>query len=239
MQQGRMKIYKAGWHLAATFGILATPLVFLFLFSKFAGIEIVRLFRDIALSSVRLFAAYGIAVVFGWLFAVLFYRGKRSVVALPLFDVLQSFPTFAALPLAAAIWGATNGTVIFFLVITIIWPIFFSVLSSLKLIQHDWKDAATILRMDRMTYFRKFLWPVTVPGLMTGTIVGLGEGWEALVATEMVVRMQGGLGSFFQAFSGDLPITALGILGLLLLIFSMNKLVWLPLLERSHRRMGE
>src|SRR5205814_1236311 len=118
--------------------------------------------------------AFTIALVLAWMLAVLFYKGKRSNVALPLFDVLQSFPTFAALPLAVAVWGPSNTTVIFFLVISILWPLFFSILSALKLIKHDWEDAVEMSGLRGFDYFRLFLFPITIPAIITGSIIGLG-----------------------------------------------------------------
>lgn len=113
----------------------------------------------------------------------------------------------------------------------------FSIVSSLKLIRRDWEEAVEMTGLRGFNYWRKFLWPVSFPGLVTGSIIGLGEGWEALVATEMIVKTKSGLGHFFQVFLNNPPITGLGILGLLLLIFSLNKLIWLPLLDWGHRQM--
>ncbi len=239
MHAKRIKIYHSRWHLAATFGVIAVPFLAFLAVSRFAQIGSADLFRNILISSLRLLAAYVIAAAFAWIWAASFHSGRRAAIALPFFDVLQSFPTFAALPTAVIFFGASNTTVIVFLVFTIIWPIFFSIISSLKLVKRDWEEAVHISGIRGTAYIKKFLWPASVPGLVTGSIVGLGEGWEALVATEIVVQTQSGLGSFFNAFSRFPGITAFGILGLLLLIFSMNKLIWLPLLERSHRMMEE
>ncbi len=234
-----VKIYQNHWHLALTIGIIAAPFVFLLLFSGIAHIARRVLFTDIFISSFRLLIAYIIAIICGWIWAVSFYRGKRAAIALPIFDVLQSFPTFAALPLATYYMGISNTTVIIFLVITVIWPIFFSLISSLKLIKPDWEEAAEIYGLSGFDYVRYFLFPVSIPGLITGSIVGLGEGWEALVATEIIVNIKSGLGTFFSTFSQNTGVTVFGIIGLLLLIFSINKLIWVPLLDWSHQRMGE
>ena len=239
MRKKSAKIYASWWHLAFTLFLIIIPFLFFLLSSRFAEIATNKLFFDILVSFFRLFVAYSIAAFLGWLFAVLFYHGKRSAIALPLFDVLQSFPTFAALPLAALVWGASNFTIIFFLTITIIWPIFFSTISSLKLIKHEWEEAGEMTRIKGLSYLRWFLIPVSVSGVITGSIIGLGEGWEALVATEIIVNAKGGLGNFFQFFSQNPAITAFGILGLLITIFSINKLLWLPLLEWSHKKMEE
>lgn len=239
MPRHRVHIYKNRLHLAVTIATIVLPFLFLLIFSGVAKISAGTLFLDIAVSLWRLLVAYGVAVVLGWLMAVCFYRGKRAHIALPLFDVLQSFPTFAALPMAVYFWGETNFTVIVFLVLTVLWPIFFSILSSMRLIKHDWQDAVEIAGLRGWPHLKLFLFPVSIPGLVTGSIVGLGEGWEALVATEMIVQIRTGLGSFFTAHSTEPTITAFGILGFLLLIFVVNKLLWIPLLDWSHGLMEE
>ena len=239
MKRLRVRIYKSRPHLYITILTVIAPFAYLFFFSELAHIAAGELFYNLFVSCWRLLVAYAIAVALGWTMAVCFYRGRQAEVALPIFDVLQSFPTFAALPTAVYFWGQTNFTTIFFLVITVIWPIFFSILSSMKLIKHDWGEAVEIAGLRGWNYFRYFLLPLSLPGLITGSIVGLGEGWEALVATEIIVGMKTGLGQFFESNAENTAVTAFGILGFLILIFVINKLVWIPLLDRGHHMMEE
>src|SRR5262245_52148821 len=116
-------VYKSWKHLLVTIIVVVLPFLFFLVFSKAAALDTQTLFADVFISVGRLFAAYVLAAFFGWLFAVNFYHGKRASVALPVFDVLQSFPTFALLPLATLTLGKSETTIIFFLIITIIWPI--------------------------------------------------------------------------------------------------------------------
>jgi len=234
-----LKIYKSGWHLAITLAFVVAPFLFLLIFSKIGGLNTSELFGNLGISLLRMFIAYIIALALAWILAVSFFRGKRALIALPLFDVVQSFPTFAALPLAVYFLGESNLTVIIFLVVTIIGSMLFSIISSLKLIRFDWEDAVKIYDVHGWSYVRKFLLPVSIPGLITGSIIGLGNGWQALIATEIIVQVKSGLGSFFSLFSNNFAITSFGILGFLILIFSINKLVWTPLLERWHSRMED
>ena len=165
--------------------LVVIPFLFLLFFARISQIATSSLLYDVSISLFRLAVAYVISAVLGWFFAVAFYKGRKSSVALPVFDVLQSFPTYAALPLAVLYWGPSNFTVIFFLVLAIVWPIFFSVISSLKLIRKDWDEAVEISNLSGLSYLRLFLVPITIPGLITGSVIGLGDGWEALVATEI------------------------------------------------------
>ena len=232
-------IYQSRLHLLVTAFFVVVPFVFFLLFAQICRLDQRVLLSDVAVSTVRIFAAYLVSVLLAWTWAVLFYRGRAASVALPFFDVLQSFPTFAALPLAVTFLGSTNFTVIFFLVFTIIWPIFFTTVSSLKLIRPDYHETVQIYGVHGWDYLRYFLLPASIPGVITGTIIGLGEGWEAVVATEIIVLVHGGLGYFFEKASSNSTVTMFGILGLLLFIFSINKLIWLPLLEWSHRKLEE
>jgi len=143
------------------------------------------------------------------------------------------------LPLIAYIWGASEGVIITFVVLNITWPIFFSVLTSLRLIKRDWEEAASVVGLKGWNYFRYFLAPASVPGLITGSIIGLGDGWQTLVATEVIVRTPIGLGGFFDAHSTNPVVTTFGVCVFLVFIFILNRALWTPLLLWSQRHMEE
>ena len=104
------RIYRSRLHLLVTVLFIVLPFLFFLFFARFAQLSIHELFNNISTSVIRLVIAYVISVVFAWVFAVLFYQGKRAIIALPVFDVLQSFPTFAALPIAISqLPGQPNG----------------------------------------------------------------------------------------------------------------------------------
>ncbi len=231
------KTYKNKLHVGITLLFVALPFVFFLVFSTVAHLSFPELLGDLVLSSARLLLAYLLAATIGWVCAVLFYRGPLATVALPIFDVLQSFPTFAALPIAVLFWGPSETTIISFLVITIIWPIFFSIVSNLTMMRKDWQEAITIYHLRGWNYLQYYLIPASRAGFVTGSIVGLGEGWEALIATEIIVSAPHGLGAFFTSVNTNTSVTTFGILGFLLLIFSVNKLIWLPLLHWSHKHL--
>jgi ABC-type nitrate/sulfonate/bicarbonate transport system permease component len=232
-------LYRSWNHVAVTVLFVLLPFVYFLAVSQLAGIDAGSFLQGVVVSFFRILIAYSIAVTLAWFCAITFYQGKVSEIALPFFDVLQSFPTFALLPLVTYVWGPQTVTVIFFLVITIIWPSLFSIISSLRSARQDWIEAAQMSGISGFKYIRHFLWPISLPGVITGSVIGLGEAWEALVATEIIVGINTGLGSFFKSVSQNGYLTGLGIFGLLVLIFCINKLVWLPLLSFSHRKMEE
>lgn len=227
-------------HLIVSFSVLLLPLVGLFVFSKISGISFGTTIADLLVSMWRLGIAFIISTIAAWVLVVILVRGGRTEDAsLAVFDVLQSLPTFTILPVAVRFLGDSEATIITFLVITIIWPIIFSIVSSLKQADRSWNEAVIISRIKGIDYIRYYLLPVTLPGIVTGAIIGLGDGWEALIATELLLNTQTGLGPFFQGFSNNSSMTLFGVLVFLSVIFTINKFIWLPLLEKSHRLMEQ
>lgn len=222
-------------HILIGYAVLVLPLISLLVFSLVSKISFTSALADLFISVWRLGIAFIIATILAWVSVVLLIRGRTESGALAVFDVLQSLPTFTILPIAVHYLGDGEMTIILFLAITIIWPIIFSIVSSLKQIDHSWHEAIAISRIKGWHYIKYFLFPVTAPGIVTGAIIGLGDGWEALIATELLLQTKRGLGPFFGTFSTNSTMTLFGVLIFLSFIFALNKFIWLPLLEKSHR----
>ena len=62
----------------------------------------------------------------------------------------------------------------------------------------------------------------------------------AIVGAE-IIGISPGIGQFLNgaAVKGQYEILTFGIIGLLLFLFTINKLIWLPLLKRSHEYSHE
>lgn len=230
-----LRLYKKRWHIAFTFLIIILPFLFIIIFSRLSGVEMTQVFTDLGASFMRIATAYIISVILAVLGALILGQGKLGNFLLPFFDVLQSFPSFALLPIFTIWFGVGNATAIFFLVVTMVWPILFSMLSVLHMARQDLREAAYVFGARGVKKIFYFMLPVAFPGLIVGSIVGLGEGWEAIVGAE-IIGITPGIGGFLNAASeaGNIKILSFGIAALLLFLFSVNKLVWLPLLRRSH-----
>ena len=235
-----VRIYKKRWHLLLTMFVVALPFLFVWFFVPDTVINRRDFSLDLLYSTIRLIIAFFISVVLAIVLGLSLSKGKLGDFFLPVFDVLQSFPSFAVLPLAVHYFGKSDLTVISFLVITIIWPVLFAVISSLKLVKAEWEEAAQIYGATGVKRFFHFALPLSYPGLITGSIVGLGEGWEAVVGAEIIVGLGNhGLGNFFLEHGETGKVALFGVFALLLFIFAMNKIIWLPLLEKSHKLLSE
>lgn len=230
-----LKIYKNRWHLFITFGVVILPFIFILVFSRITGVETTQVFVDIGASLFRVLIAYFVSVVLAILLAVFLGQGKFGDFFLPVFDVLQSFPSFALLPLLTVWFGIGSTAAILFLVATMLWPILFSTLSAIRMARDDLEEAAFIFGAKGIKKILYFTVPIAFPGLIIGSVVGIGEGWEAIVGAE-IIGITPGIGGFLNSASssGNLKVLSFGIIALLLFLFSLNKIIWLPLLKRSH-----
>ena len=206
----------------------------------FAGVAWHTLADALLRSTYRLILAYGIAVFFGAAIALSVGAGRLSNYVFPIFDVLQNIPSFALIPLFIYFFGFTDTMIVVFAATSIIWPILFSVLTAIRTAPMDLVDAATVFGATGIKRTIHFHFPLSVPALITGSIVGIAIGWEAVIGAE-IIGNAGGFGAFITNAStgGVSPAVIAGIVGLLVIVFVMNRLIWSPLLSESAHRYAE
>ncbi len=182
----------------------------------------------------RLAFAYAIAAALGVTIALIVGWSPFADVLFPLFDILQNVPSFALFPLFIYFLGYTNQMIILFAVSSIVWPILFAVLTAIKSAHTDLNDAATIFGARGLRRIRYYLAPLSFPAILTGSIVGIAIGWESVIGAEIISNTSG-FGAFIKNVdaSGVSPAAIAGALGILVIVFIINRLVWAPLLSNS------
>lgn len=165
---------------------------------------------------------------------------KLEAISVPFLDVLQSFPSFALFPLLVLWFGRTAPVTIIVLVITMIWPILFTLLSARKQIREDLLEVAYVFGAKGTKFLHFVLLPLLFPALITGSIVAWGEAWEAIIAAEIIVQVSG-VGTYLAetGSTGNTPILLIGVFLLLALLFILNNYFWLPLLSLSTKYQQE
>ncbi len=232
-QSHNLRIYKKREHLLITFGVLALPIIFILMVGRISQISTSALLFGLGLSFYRLTAAYIISLVLGVALAVTLGRGKIGDFFIPVFDLLQNLPSFALIPAFVILFGYTNKMAILFATSSVLWPILFYALSALRNAKTDFDEAATMFGAVGLKRIFYYLMPSIFPAIVTGSIVGISIGWEAVIGVE-IIGLSNGLGVFLNsAAQSDKKTLILGIIALLLVVFSINKLIWLPLLKKS------
>ncbi|HEY0422976.1 MAG TPA: ABC transporter permease subunit [Rhodopila sp.] len=107
-----------------------------------------------------------------------FFRGSRGI---------------AWLPLAILWFGFTNTTTLTIVIYTLIVPIVFNTMTGVRAIPENYALALQSLGAGRLRIVWDVYLPGALPSIVVGMRLGMGYGWRALIASEMLVR-QGGLG---------------------------------------------
>lgn len=202
------------------------------------------------LSTLRMLAAYGLALLFSIGYG---YAAARSATAerllMPVLDILQSIPILSFLPvvLLTLISVLPQGAAVEIAAIILIftsqaWNMTYSFYQAMKTQPRELREAAAVFRFNRWLRFRRVDLPFASLGLIWNSVMSWAGGWFFLMAAEIFrlgdrdFRLPG-LGAYLQTAADRGNTTALwtGIGTLILLIVLLDQLVWRPLLAWAER----
>lgn len=235
----RFKIYTEVRHHVTAIVVVILPLLTLLAIGTFHSVDFKTLFIALSISFYRLFLGYVLSLILGVSIAIFLGDSQLGDAVMPVLDVLQNVPSFALIPLFGLMFGYTDLMAIIFVATSVIWPILFYTLSSLRMGRTDWNEAATIFGARGFKRLLHYTLPLSLPAIVTGSIVGISIGWEAVIGVE-IIGFSSGIGLFLTKASTLQNHTMLvaGMSILLIFVFMINRLVWAPLLQHT-RNYGE
>jgi len=228
-------IIKYKYYVSFIIGGLLSLLFGIFFLEKIKIVSVTHLWLGLMVSLLRLILAYLLSLTVALIIAFFIGQNKIGDRFIPLFDLLQNLPSFALIPFFIYFFGYTNFMVIIFAASSMLWPILFYVIHSLKTARSDFNDAATIF--GAVGWKRKiyYLFPLCFSAAITGSIVSFSIGWEAVIGIE-IIGLSNGIGVFLNnAISSNRGAFIFGLFVLLLIVFIINRLVWMPLLKKSQQ----
>ncbi len=113
---------------------------------------------------------------------------------MPMVYVAQLIPGLAWIPIAILLFGIGNTATVFMIVLTALSPVAVNMVAGLKSASEDHLRVARMAGARARDTFRHVLLPGSIPHLLSGLRVGLGNSWRVVVAAEMVVGTGTGLG---------------------------------------------
>jgi len=199
----------------------------------------------------RMIAAYILVVIFGITYGLIagLYEKPRKVM-LPLLDILQSIPVLGYLPAAILFFinlfpGELGVEIASVLLIFTgeVWAVTFGVYGAVRNLPEDLKSVGRAFGLNGFVYLRKLLLPFIFPSFITGSILAWGGGWYFLVACEFMTFGRKtytlpGIGYYLASsvyVQHSIVCALFGLAIFVLLIFSIDKLVWAPLMEYSEK----
>jgi len=183
-------------------------------------------------------AFWGIAL--GIPLGILVGLSSRAHAALwPLLLFFQAIGDIAWLPILV-IWfgyGLTTMTVI--IVYTVIFPVILNTVLGVRSISITMHRAALSLGASHARLLWEVVLPGALPNIMTGLRNGLGYGWRALIATEIIVGTSGiGFLMFDARRAGSVVEILLGMIILGILWYIVDGWILAPIERATGQRWG-
>lgn len=157
----------------------------------------------------------------------------------PLFMFFQAIADIAWLPIVIVWFGYSLTAVTFVIVYTIVFPLVISIVSGVEQVPRDVIRAARSLGAGRLRVFTDVILPGSLPAVATGIRTGLGYGWRALVAAEIIIGSSGiGFMMFDARRAGEVTGVFVGMIVLGVLWFALDALVLAPFERSTIERWG-
>jgi NitT/TauT family transport system permease protein len=157
--------------------------------------------------------------------------------------MLSPLPAIALLPLALLWFGLGNGSLVFILIHSVLWPVALNTHSGFRAVSQTLRMVGRNYGLKGFAFIRKILIPAAFPSILAGLKIGWAFAWRTLVAAELVFGVssgQGGLGWFIFENRNllEIPSVFAGLLAVILIGLVVENLVFRTIERRTVLRWG-
>ena len=157
----------------------------------------------------------------------------------PILLFFQAIGDIAWLPILLIWFGFGLGTMTFVIVYTVLFPIVLNTALGVRSVPLELHRAAQSLGATRARVVWEVVLPGALPNIVTGLRNGLGYGWRALIAAEMIVGTSGiGFLMFDARRAGSVVEIMLGMIVLGILWYIVDSWVLAPIERATGQRWG-
>jgi taurine transport system permease protein len=191
-------------------------------------------------SLLRLITGAAVGMIIGIPLGVLIGTSRWAHrISWPILLFFQAIGDIAWLPILLIWFGFGLTTMTFVIVYTVLFPVVLNTVLGVESVPRDLARAARSLGASPA----RVLWEVTLPGalpnIITGLRNGLGYGWRALIAVEMIVGTSGiGFLMFDSRRAGSTVEIILGMIILGLLWYIVDAWILAPIERATGQRWG-
>ena len=124
-------------------------------------------------------------------------------------SMFNPLPAIALLPLALIWFGLGNGSLVFVLIHSVLWPVALNTHSGFMSVSETMRMVGRNYGLSGPRYVAKILIPAAFPSILTGMKIGWAFAWRTLIAAELVFGVSsgsGGLGWFIYENKNQLEI---------------------------------
>ncbi|NDB66458.1 MAG: ABC transporter permease [Methylocystaceae bacterium] len=157
--------------------------------------------------------------------------------------MFSPLPAIALLPLALIWFGLGQGSLVFILIHSVLWPVALNTHSGFRSVSPTLRMVGRNVGLRGFSYIFKILIPAAFASILTGMKIGWAFAWRTLVAAELVFGVssgKGGLGWFIFENRNllEIPNVFAGLLTVILIGLFVENLVFRSVEKRTVLRWG-
>lgn len=184
----------------------------------------------------------GIAAAFVLTTLAVSTRIGRDLLA-TLTAMFNPLPAIALLPLALLWFGLGNGSLVFVLVHSVLWPLSLATFAGFQGVPETLRMAGRNYGLTGVRYVLQILVPSALPAILSGLKIGWAFAWRTLIAAELVFGVssgKGGLGWYIFQNRNELFTDKVfaGLVMVILIGLAVESLVFQTLERLTVRRWG-
>lgn len=157
----------------------------------------------------------------------------------PVLLFFQAIGDIAWLPILLVWFGFGLTTMTFVIVYTVMFPVILNTVLGIRSARPDLERAAQSLGASRFRILFEVTLPGALPNIITGLRNGLGYGWRALIAAEIIVGTSGiGFLMFDARRAGSVDEIVVGMIVLGILWYIVDSWILAPIERATGERWG-
>lgn len=157
--------------------------------------------------------------------------------------MFNPLPAIALLPLSLIWFGLGNGSLVFVLIHSVLWPVALNTHSGFMSVSNTMRMVGRNYGLSGFRYVSKILIPAAFPNILAGLKIGWAFAWRTLIAAELVFGVSsgsGGLGWFIFESKNQLEIPSVfaGLFTVILIGLVVENLIFRNIEHRTVRKWG-
>lgn len=184
--------------------------------------------RHIVASLERVMSGFLTGIVTGFLFGLLMgLSSTAEKIFAPSFHAVRQVPMIGWIPLIIMWFGMTELPRVLIISIAAFYPIALNTFAGVRNVPRHYLELAAVYDYKGLKLIRRIIIPAALPSIITGVTLSLGMSWAILMAAEIFIQTEFGIGTQIQMGRDrfNMALVVAGIITVGLLGFSMTMLV--------------